>query len=184
AEKDNYQYLTIHTNPDQVVQANTQLEAIWKDLFPNLLYTGEYLNVEKSNIAMINNNIVKMFSFLGAIAVILAISGLYTLVSLNIIKRMKEIAVRKVLGATVSNVAIKLNLPFILILTISSVLGSALSYVLVIGLFESVWVYHVDLGIFVFIGSSLLLVLAAVFTVGIKVISAANSNPATTLRSE
>jgi putative ABC transport system permease protein len=45
-----------------------------------------------------------MFGFMGVITLLLSATGLFTLVSLNIIKRMKKIGVRKVLGASVANI--------------------------------------------------------------------------------
>ncbi len=60
------------------------------------------MDEEQQEAIAVNNNIVKMFTFLGVVAMLLSATGLFTLVSLSIIKRMKEIEVRKVLGASIS----------------------------------------------------------------------------------
>ncbi len=133
---------------------------------------------------MVNNNILKMFLFLGIVATLLALSGLFTLVSLNILKRVKEIAVRKVLGASISSIAIKLNLQFIVILSIAIVISSTLSYFMIDGLMSSIWTYHINLNIWLFLFSGLTFLLIAIATVGSKVIKAASMNPVDALRNE
>ncbi len=182
-KKDN-QYFIARTDPDKVVEVNKFLEGKWKEIFPNSIYTGWYLNDEVTESAMVNNNILKMFLFLGIVATLLALSGLFTLVSLNILKRVKEIAVRKVLGASISSIAIKLNLQFIIILSIAIVISSTLSYFMIEGLMSSIWTYHINLNIWLFLFSGLTFLLIAIATVGSKVIKAASMNPVDALRNE
>ena len=78
--------------------------------------------------SLVNKNIMVMFRFLGLLALALSSIGLYTLVSLNIIKRIKEIGVRKVLGASIQQIIFLINKQFIWLLIIAAVLGSVLSY--------------------------------------------------------
>ena len=74
----------------------------------------------------VNTNIVKMFVFLGIVALMLSATGLFTLVSLNIIKKMKEIGIRKVFGASVGNIARIINYEFAIALLVASALGAFL----------------------------------------------------------
>ncbi len=184
SKKEDDRYLTVASTIENTASTNDFLEKKWKDLFPSKLYNGRLLNEQFLGPYLVNKNIVNMFSFLGIVAAILAFSGLYSLVSLNIIKRMKEIAVRKVLGATILHVSIKMNKPFIIILFISGIIGSVGSYFMVTGLMSSIWAYHVDINISLFIVSAVIMLFASIITVGYKVYNAANSNPASTLRNE
>jgi putative ABC transport system permease protein len=118
------------------------------------------------------------------IAGLMSITGLYTLVSLNILKRMKEIGVRKVLGATLQNIAGVINFEFSIILMIAAVLGSAAGYFLTDMLMGSVWKYYLRIN-FVVIGISVFMMLfAAALVVGFKTFSTASMNPVNTLRDE
>ncbi|MEQ8925003.1 MAG: ABC transporter permease [Fulvivirga sp.] len=182
--KDDYRFLTVNTRPSEVVEVNEYLEAKWKEIFPDRLYTGEYINIEITNANMVNKNIVTMFTFLGLVATILSVSGLFTLVSLHILKKLKEVAVRKVLGASVKSVVLKLNKQFFIIMLIAIVISSAISYFMIGGLMSSIWAYHVELGAFVFISSGLVFLLISTLTVGTKVYRAAASNPVNSLRNE
>ena len=74
---------------------------------------------------------------------ILSAIGLFSLVSLNIIKRMKEIGIRKVLGASIANIAKNLSREFLIILSIASILGSVAGYYMSKMLMASIWAYYV-----------------------------------------
>ncbi|MBA4055040.1 MAG: hypothetical protein C0490_10035, partial [Marivirga sp.] len=132
----------------------------------------------------INTNIVYMFSFLGVIAMMLSVTGLFTLVSLNIIRRMKEIGVRKVLGASVSNITRIVNTEFVIILLIASILGSWMSSLLANALMGSIWRYYHGVNSVTFIISVGLLFVVSFVTIGYKVFTVATMNPVNTLRDE
>src|SRR5690606_10475200 len=90
---DKYSHLIVSAPVEKISDINSFMEQKWKELFPNRLYNGRMIGEEAMEMATVNNNILKMFLFLGAVALILSATGLFSLVSLNIIKRMKEIGV-------------------------------------------------------------------------------------------
>jgi ABC-type antimicrobial peptide transport system permease subunit len=132
----------------------------------------------------VNNNIVKMFVFLGIVAMILSATGLFTLVSLNIIKKMKEIGVRKVLGASIGNITRIINTEFVVILSIASVGGFLLGYFAVDALMGSIWEYYQSATTVTFVISIAVMFVISAFAIGYKVFTTASMNPVTTLRSE
>ncbi|MDX1628337.1 MAG: ABC transporter permease [Fulvivirga sp.] len=184
ADESDFRFLTIKSKPSEVIETNEYLKRKWNEIFPNQFYTGEYINIEVSEAASVNNNILKLFLFLGIVATLLAISGLFTLVSLNIIKRMKEIAVRKVLGASIIHIVGKLNKQFIIIMLIAIVLSSVVSYYAISGLMASIWTYHVNLDVVLFLISGLVFLAIAMLTISFKVFGAATMNPVNALRNE
>jgi len=127
---------------------------------------------------------VKMFVFLGIVALMLSATGLFTLVSLNIIKRMKEIGVRKVLGASVGNIARVINTEFVIILLIASILGSYAGSLLSEMLMDSIWDFYQSATSFTFIISASILFSISALTIGFKIYSTATMNPTKTLRDE
>ena len=132
----------------------------------------------------INVNIVNMFGFMGAITLLLSATGLYTLVSLNIIKRMKEIGMRKVLGASVINITRIVNTEFIIILALASVLGSWAGYVQSDMIMGSIWRYYQGPNNITFIISVNLLFVISFAAIGYKVFKAATMNPVDSLKEE
>lgn len=181
---DLYTHLIVSADSKDMIAINEEMKTKWKELFPNKLYNGEILDENMAEALEVNANIVTMYIFLGIISTLLSISGLYTLVSLNLIKRMKEIGVRRVLGASISNVTRIVNKEFILILVIAALLGSITSYYGTDLLMGSIWTYYMEIGFLTFfIPISLIFIISAAVVVT-KAFKAAITNPALTLRDE
>ena len=177
-------YLAIQADADQVFGLNDELKSEWKKMFPDRLYTGDLLNEGLAEAANVNNNILIIFLFQAILGTLLAISGLYTLVSINIVRRTKEIGVRKVLGASMLNIAKVINSKYVIVYLISSVTGSIMAYYLVGWLLGNIWAYHVPLKPSYFITSVLFLFTVSAIVVGQRVFKAASANPALSLRDE
>lgn len=181
---DKYTQVVASMPIEKVKDVNKFMEAEWKKIFPNRLYNGRIINEGMVEAVMVNKNIVKMFGFLGLVALIMSATGLFTLVSLNIIKKMKEIGVRKVLGASIGNITRIINTQFVIMLLIASILGCAASYYTVDMLMSSIWKYYQATTVVTFVLSvSVMFVISAV-AIGYKVFSAASMNPVKTLRTE
>ena len=179
-----YGHVIVNAPTNKIKEVNTFMEAEWKQIFPNRLYNGRVINEEMVESANVNKNIVKMFAFLGVVALILSATGLFTLVSLNIIRRMKEIGVRKVLGASVGNITRIINGQFMLILAIAAVVGCAGGYFLVDMLMSTIWTYYQSTTVLTFVLSVASMFVISALAISSKVFSAASMNPVNTLRTE
>ncbi|HMP98831.1 MAG TPA: ABC transporter permease [Cyclobacteriaceae bacterium] len=184
AKPEKHNLVLVNAEPANLKEVNAYMESEWKKLFPNRVYNGWFMDQNLAQATIINNNIVKMFLFLGLVAMMLSATGLFTLVSLNIIRKMKEIGVRKVLGASVSNIARKVNTEFFVILAIAALLGSAAGYFLVDALMDQIWDYYQPATVITFIIAVILMFVISALTVGMKIYRAASMNPVNTLRDE
>ena len=183
-DSEQYTHVIVSAPVDKIVDVNKFMEKEWRQTFPNRLYNGRFMDEIMVEATTVNDNIVKMFVFLGIVALLLSATGLFTLVSLNIIKKMKEIGVRKVLGASVANITRIINTEFVMLLLISAVLGSVMSYYAVEALMDSIWDYYLPASPPTFIMSVFLLFFISGLTITYKVLSAARMNPVNTLRVE
>lgn len=181
---DNYTHVLVNAPAGNLPSVNRFMEAEWKKTFPNRLYNGRFVNEDIAEAATVNNNIVKMFLFLGSVALILSATGLFTLVSLNIIKKLKEIGVRKVLGASIGNITRIINYEFMIILGLAAIAGSALGFLGANALMASIWKYYQPTQAITIIVSVLVMFIVSAVSIGYKVYTAANTNPVNTLRSE
>jgi ABC-type antimicrobial peptide transport system permease subunit len=179
-----YQYVVVQADVADIKEVREFMEVAWKKVFPDRLVNVRYMDENMGDVAEVNGNIKKMFVFLGLIAVILSAIGLFSLVSLNIIKRMKEIGVRKVLGASVWHIVNLVNRQFVIILAIAAILGSIGGYYMTDALMGSIWTYYLPIGPGAFIMAAITLFIISAITVGGKVVAAATANPSTTLRDE
>lgn len=179
-----FRVISVRADLNDIKTVKELMDAKWKIVFPDELSEVEYMEEEKADSALVNKNIKVMFIFLGIVAVVLSAIGLFSLVTLSIIKKMKEIGVRKVLGASIGNIVKNISKEFIVILSISSVLGSIAGYFMSKMLMASIWTYYVPIGAFVFIASILILFVVSGITIGGKIVKAASFNPVDTLRDE
>lgn len=184
AAKENVNHILVKAPAGKLVEVNKYMEAKWKEIFPDKMYDGNYMDEGMVEADTINNNLVKMFVFLGIVALILSVTGLFTMVSLNIIKKMKEIGVRKVLGASTGNITKVINMEFIIILLIASVGGGALGWALSAALMGSIWDYYQEVSITSMIISAVILFVACAISIGYKIYKTTRLNPANVLRTE
>lgn len=182
--KDRVNHILVKAPADKLRAVNDFMEVKWKELFPNRIYNGRYMDHEIVEANTVNNNIVVMFIFLGVVAMFLSATGLFTLVSLNIIKKMKEIGVRKVLGASVGNLTRVINTEFVIILAIASVLGAFAGAWMAAMLMKSIWKYYLEATPTTLLVSTVILFVVSALSIGFKVYNTTRLNPALVLRDE
>jgi ABC-type antimicrobial peptide transport system permease subunit len=183
-DEDRYTQLIVSANAGSVSDVHKFMEDKWKSIFQNRLYNGRMFSMELQEMVDVNENILKMYAFLGIVALWLSATGLFTLVSLNIIKRMKEIGVRKVLGASIGNIARIINTEFVIILGIAAIFGSVSGYFATDMLMSTIWTYYQAATINTFMIAVLLMLAISALAIGYKVYKAADMNPVNTLRDE
>ncbi|MEQ8470600.1 MAG: FtsX-like permease family protein [Marinoscillum sp.] len=184
AHKDRTNFAVIKIKPGQLKASFESIEQAWYEVEPNKPFTGRYQDEFIKNADTVNSNIMVMFSFLGILALILSSIGLFTLVSLNIIKRIKEIGVRKVLGASVGQIITKINVQFVWIIGISILVGGVLSYLAIDALMGSIFAYYKAVSVTTLLIPIFILLLVAFLTSAGRTFGAARKNPVDSLRYE
>jgi putative ABC transport system permease protein len=150
----------------------------------NLIFSGRFQNDLMQEGQNINDSIMKVNIFLAVIATILSLIGMYNLVSLDIIRRTKEIGIRKIQGAPVPLIMFIVSRKFLIVLLISSVLGSAGGYKMSIMLMDSIWDYFVEINTVTLLLAASIMIVACMATISYKIIIAARRNPVESLRYE
>ena len=160
------------------------LRETWTRLFPNYPFTGRYqedtLEEEKS----INRSIKQIYIFLAVVATLLSMTGLYTLISLSILNRTKEIGIRKVMGAEIRHIFVVLSRGFLINLAISSIIGCVGGYYISLMMLKSIWEQYLDFTAGIYVYSLLIILVATALTITGKVYQAALQNPVDCLRYE
>jgi putative ABC transport system permease protein len=181
---DKYTQLVVSTEANKVAAVHAFMGKEWNKVFPNRLYPGRMLVDDLRQVDEVNLNIVYMFVFVGAISLLLSATGLFTLLSLNIIKRMKEIGVRKIMGASVWNIARIINTEFIVILLLASVAGSFGGYIQSDLIMGSIWRYYQGTNTSTYVIAASLMFIFSFAAIGYKVFKTASMNPVDTLKEE
>jgi len=182
--EERFRYMTLKFDPAKTTEVASYVQDTWKRLFPHLPYNGFYQDEIMAGDTNTNHSIRLVFIYIAVMAVAIAAMGLFALVSLNITKRIKEIGIRKVLGATVTNIGALISKELIFLFIVGSILASVLAYFMLDTMMASIWAYYVDFGIFPFVAAAVIAFLIGSLTVGYQVYSAAAANPANSLRDE
>jgi putative ABC transport system permease protein len=185
AEKKSYKLMLVKAAPEDLAETQKFAEKTWKELFPEKPFNSQFQeDILLENTKRTNSNLKNIFIFLTILGGLLSASGIFSLASLNIAKRTKEIGIRKALGASVPNVVTLLNREFIIILSLSVILGSAGGYYLTKALLDEIYAYHIKVDIiWVFLCASFVFIIGIATTTS-TILQAARANPVTTLRSE
>ena len=176
--------LCIRIAPENRQKVTQYLEDEWSKLVPDRPFFGWEGDVFLEASKYINTKIFSIASFLIIIAVLLSSAGLYSLVSLRVIHRTKEIGIRKIFGASITEVIIQLNFEFLVILAIGYLTGIVAGYFLNVALMDSVWEYFTDLTALTFLIPLLVIFAVSFISVSVKVYYAAARNPIYSLRYE
>ena len=122
--------------------------------------------------------------FTAILALLLSCAGLFGLASQHTTHKMKEMCIRKILGASVFQIANTGNRQFAILLIVAAVLATPLSYMLLINMLESFMQYRMPLGPVPFLIATVLTLLVALATVSSQVYRLMMVNPAELLRDE
>ncbi len=181
---DRYDFLAVRARPPDMAGVLEFISAKWKSMSTNLIFEGRFQNDLMLEGQNINDSIMKVNVFLAVIATILSLIGMFNLVSLDIIRRTKEIGIRKIQGAPVRLIMYIISRKFLVILIIASLLGCAGGYKLSLMLMDSIWDYFVSINAGILLSAFLIIFLSTLFTIAFKVLRAALQNPVISLRYE
>jgi hypothetical protein len=177
------QYILVRIAPENMPAAMKQLQDTWRANFPDLPYNPELLDDMLVTQYDAEQRWQQVTLTASIIAIIIACMGLFGQVTLTIARRTKEIGIRKVLGASVGNVAMLLSARLLTRILIAGVISCAAAYYVMSRWLEQ-FPYRIELGIESFVIAIGLALLIALTTAGIRTIRAATANPTESLRYE
>ncbi|MEL7002637.1 MAG: ABC transporter permease [Bacteroidota bacterium] len=179
-----YNYLIAKTNPAMVSSVMSEIKMTWRNLFNTEVRDIKAPDYARNQAQTINGIVLKVLIFMGVVLAIMSIIGFYSLVSLNLFGRMKEIGVRRVLGSSVISVIGVINKDYIWVLLVGTVSGALISYLTIPMLMSTIWSSHIPGNIGLTVFSILLMLLTCAFTVGFRVFFASTVSPTLLLRDE
>jgi putative ABC transport system permease protein len=182
---DDYKYFVVRANQRNMAEVEKLIKEAWYKVSPGKPYNGFLQSTVIDKERYMNAGFKSVSFSLAAIILLLSASGLFALVSLNILRRQQEIGVRKVLGASILNIIGMISKDFIYILLIAFIIGSALAYLIIDKIiFNFIYAYNPAIAPEAFITTLLIVLLFCAMTVGLKVYRAANANPVKSLKAE
>jgi putative ABC transport system permease protein len=150
---------------------------------PNFIFSFSFLDEEFDRQYRNEERLSQIFNDFTFLAIFVSCLGLFGLASFSAEQKTKEIAVRKVLGASVSKIVGMLSKDVLILVGMANVIAWPLAYVLMKNWIRS-YSYHTRIHIWMFFGAGIIALLIALFTVSYQSIKAALKNPAESLKYE
>ena len=182
SKADRFLYLAVRSDPKDLKSVEMALASAWKTNFPTKPFEHNFQNNFLANAMEVTANIKSTMSVIAIITMLLTITGLFALMSLSILKRMKEIAVRRVLGATVGNISYILNRNYFWVIIAGTVIGSGVGAWLSFILLDSIYNIHSGINSIMLTAAGVISLLVVFITIGIKVWQVMRMNPAKVLK--
>lgn len=160
-----------------------ELEAIWNSYYPANIFVSSFLDEQIQAYYESEQVMGTMLKIFASLIIMIAFIGLFGLISFVAIQRTKEMAIRKVLGASTKELVTMLNSSFVKLILIANLLAWPLTYYLV-SRWLSGYVYRIDITLWPFLLALLVSLLITIVTVSLRTYQAASANPVDALKNE
>lgn len=180
---DRYNFMIASVNSSEFAETIAGIESIWRQRISDAPFEYSFLddNIQKQYNE--DRRISRIITSFSAIAMIICSLGLYGLSSFMAERRIKEIGVRKVMGASVTQITSMMSKEFVRLVVIAFLVAVPLSWYGAQKWLEG-FEYKTPLTVMPFVYAGISALVIALLTISYESVKAANANPATTLRSE
>jgi putative ABC transport system permease protein len=178
-----YSEVSVRINATKAQDAINHISSSWKKVNPDLPFEYRFLDEHFAEMYTADRAVSKVVGILAGLAILISCLGLFGLASYSAERRVKEIGIRKVLGASVQNITTMLSKDFIRLVLVSNLIAWPLAWIGVNRWLQD-FAYRVPISWWVFIAAAGIAVLIALLTVSFQAIKAAVANPVKSLRTE
>jgi putative ABC transport system permease protein len=179
----NQNNFNIKLSSGNITATLAQLEDLWKSSFPEVPFEYIFLDETFSKMYAAEARFQKVFISLVILGIIISCLGLFALATFSAEQRVKEIGIRKVLGASVTHVVALLSKDFLKLVIISLVLAIPISIYAMQTWLEG-FAYRVSIAWWIFVVAAFIAFMIAFLTISTQAFKAAIADPAKSLRSE
>jgi putative ABC transport system permease protein len=175
--------ISLKISSENIPETIAELEKTWAAITPGAPFNFQFLDNSIDSQYRQEERLQKIAMSGSSLAIIIACLGLFGLASLMISRRVKEIGIRKVLGASATNITVLVNKEFTMLVLVSILLAVPLAWYTI-----SVWLddfaYKADMGPWVYVLSGAIALFISWATISIQSVKAAQVNPVKSLKSE
>jgi len=180
----NYQrHLCLKLNSENMSGTMDSVESIWNEVTGNKPFEFHFLDDAYEQLYKAENNMGRIVGYFTVLAIIIACLGLFGLASYLADVRTKEIAIRKILGASIPSILSFLSKEFLLLVCLANLLAWIPSYYILTKWLNG-FAYHINIDPMIFLLSGLVAILVAMITILSQALRAATQNPAIALKYE
>jgi putative ABC transport system permease protein len=176
-------YLALELNTNNLPVAISQIEDTWKELAPYRPFLYSFLDDSFNRQYQADVRFGKVFGVFAALAIFIACLGLFGLAAWTAERRIKEIGIRRVLGASFGQIISLLSVDFMKLVIIAIVIATPLAWYVMSKWLDG-FAYQVSMQWWIFAAAGLMAAIIALVTVSFQSVKVASMNPARSLRTE
>lgn len=178
-----YGGMLIRIKPGFENQVMASLNKLWREFYPNKLLDTKWVNDLLAAQYNTETKLQQLFTFFSGLTMFLAALGIFGLIVQATAQRVKEIGIRKVLGASVRSIVRLFSIDFLKLIIIAIIIASPLAWWLMDKwLLDYAYRIHINWSVFAMAGIAAILI--ALLTISFQSIKAATANPVKSLRTE
>jgi putative ABC transport system permease protein len=168
------------TNISSTLQS---VKGIFEQTFPNFVYEYRFLDDKVESFYKQENQLAQLYKIFAGISIFLSCLGLYGLASFMAAQKIKEVGIRKVLGATAGSIVYLFSKEFIILIAIAFGIASPIAWYFMHQWLQN-YAYRINISWWLFAAGGLVAIIIALATISFQAIKAAVANPVKSLRSE
>lgn len=181
--KGRYNAISVKIAGGNIKDGLAQIEKVWKEFLPNRPFEYEFLDEQYRQLYEAEQKQSQLFIVFSVLAIFIACLGLFGLATFNTLQRVKEIGIRKVLGASVPTILGLLSKEIIILIVVANLIAWPVAWYLMNQWLDT-FAYHINMNLAIYLFAGIVAVLIALLTVSTQTIKAAMTNPSNTLRYE
>jgi ABC-type antimicrobial peptide transport system permease subunit len=178
-----YRQASIKLSTSNIASTMQSIKKIWEQTFPNYVYEYRFLDEKIASFYKQENQLSQLYKIFAAIAVFLSCLGLYGLASFMAVQRIKEVGIRKVLGATTGSIVYLFSKEFIMLIAIAFVIAAPVAWYYMHQWLQN-YAYRIDVSWLIFLAGGIAAIVIALVTISFQAMKAAMANPVKSLRTE
>lgn len=182
-KEDGFSTMSVKVNAGRVSDAVSYIKSTWRNIEPDLPFEYQFLDDHFNEVYQVDDQVSKIVGILAGLIIVISCLGLFGLASYSAEKRIKEIGIRKVLGATVQNITLLLSKNFLGLVLLANLIAWPIAWFVMHRWLED-FAYRITIQWWIFALAGIVSILIAFFTVSFQSIKAAVTNPVKSLRSE
>ena len=175
--------INIRLNKGNLKQQIASIEKNWKAVAGTQDFEYRFLDESLNNQYKEEQRLSKIVSYASLLSILISCMGLFGLVTFSVVRRTKEIGIRKVLGANITSIVLLLSKDFLLLICIAAVIAFPLSWWALSSWLED-FTYRINISWWVFLVAGIAALLIAILTLSFQAFKAAIANPVKSLRTE
>jgi putative ABC transport system permease protein len=178
-----YGRISVKIAGNNIPAALALLQQTWNRYMPDVAFEYTFLDENFNRLYVSEQRQGTLFTTFAGIAIFIACLGLFGLTTFTITQRIKEIGIRKVLGASVGNIVQLLSIDFLKLVLVAAIIAFPIAWYAMHNWLQD-FAYRTHMQWWIFIIALVIAALIAIATISIQAIKAAIANPVKSLRSE